>query len=51
MLDNNNDSNIKKINHRQIEIKNNDKEKNKTINNTYRNKSGNYTSYRKKKSG
>ena len=50
MIDNNND-NIKKVNHRQIENKNIDKEKNKTINNTCRNKSGNFTSYRKKKSG
>ena len=50
MIDNNND-NIKRVNHRQIENKNIDKEKNKTINNTCRNKSGNFTSYRKKKSG
>jgi len=49
MIDNN--DNIKKVNHRQIENKNIDKEKNKTINNTCRNKSGNFTSYRKKKSG
>ena len=47
---NNINSNIKKINHRQIDNKSNDKEKNKTINNTCRNKSGNYQSYRKKKS-
>ena len=56
MIDNTNNSsnnNIKKLNHRQIENNknNNDKERNKTINNTLRNKSGNYTSYRKKKSG
>ena len=51
MIDNSNENNIKKKNHKQIEIKNNDKEKNKTINSTCRNKTGNYQSYRKKKSG
>ena len=49
MVDNSNNNNIQKINHRQIEIKNNDKDKSKTINSSCRNKSGNYTSYRKKK--
>ena len=49
-INNTNSNNIKKLNHRQIENKNNDKDKNKTVNNTCRNKSGNYISYRKKKS-
>ena len=54
MIDNTNINNgdVKKSNHNKIqENKNNEKEKNKTINNTCRNKSGNFSNYRKKKSG